>query len=49
MTAPRAAPTYRVDPFDLRLFAAVVEQGSITAGARHGPHHAASWTSCCSR
>ena len=35
MTAPRAAPTYRVDPFDLRLFAAVVEHGSITAGARH--------------
>ncbi|MGQ2974047.1 MAG: LysR family transcriptional regulator, partial [Brevundimonas mediterranea] len=35
MTAPRAAPTYRIDPFDLRLFAAVVEHGSITAGARH--------------
>lgn len=28
-------PTYRIDPFDLRLFAAVVEHGSITAGARH--------------
>lgn len=35
MTPPRAVPTYRIDPFDLRLFAAVVEQGSITAGARH--------------
>lgn len=30
-----AMPTYRIDPFDLRLFAAVVEHGSITAGARH--------------
>ncbi|QHE83678.1 LysR family transcriptional regulator [Hydrogenophaga sp. BPS33] len=30
-----ATPTYRIDPFDLRLFAAVVEHGSITAGARH--------------
>ncbi|MDO9435488.1 LysR family transcriptional regulator [Hydrogenophaga sp.] len=28
-------PTYRIDPFDLRLFAAIVEHGSITAGARH--------------
>lgn len=35
MTALRAAPSYRIDPFDLRLFAAVAEQGSITAGARH--------------
>lgn len=35
MTAPRAEPTYRIDPFDLHLFAAVVELGSITAGARH--------------
>lgn len=35
MTPPRAVPTYRIDPFDLRLFAAVVELGSITAGARH--------------
>lgn len=34
-TAPRATPTYRIDPFDLRLFAAIVEHGSITAGARH--------------
>lgn len=34
MTGPRATPTYRIDPFDLRLFAAIVEQGSITAGAR---------------
>ncbi|WP_137918230.1 LysR family transcriptional regulator [Hydrogenophaga sp. 2FB] len=30
-----ATPTYRIDPFDLRLFAAIVEHGSITAGARH--------------
>lgn len=35
MNALRAAPAYRIDPFDLRLFAAIVEQGSITAGARH--------------
>ncbi len=28
-------PSYRIDPFDLRLFAATVEHGSITAGARH--------------
>lgn len=34
MTAPRATPTYRIDPFDLRLFATIVEHGSITAGAR---------------
>lgn len=35
MTTPRAAAPYRIDPFDLRLFAAIVEHGSITAGARH--------------
>ncbi|MBT9467082.1 LysR family transcriptional regulator [Hydrogenophaga sp.] len=35
MTVPHTTPTYRIDPFDLRLFAAIVEQGSITAGARH--------------
>lgn len=35
MSTPRTAPTYRIDPFDLRLFAAIVERGSITAGARH--------------
>lgn len=34
MVRPRSAPTYRIDPFDLRLFAAVVEAGTITAGAR---------------
>lgn len=34
MARARTAPTYRIDPFDLRLFAAVVESGSITAGAR---------------
>ena len=34
MPSPRTTPTYRIDPFDLRLFAAIVEQGSITAGAR---------------
>lgn len=34
MLRPRSAPTYRIDPFDLRLFAAVVEAGTITAGAR---------------
>ncbi|HWP20593.1 MAG TPA: LysR family transcriptional regulator [Burkholderiaceae bacterium] len=27
-------PSYRIDPFDLSLFAAVVEHGSITAGAK---------------
>jgi len=27
-------PHYRIDPFDLRLFAAVAETGTITAGAR---------------
>lgn len=27
-------PHYRIDPFDLRLFAAVAEAGTITAGAR---------------
>lgn len=35
MVRARSAPTYRIDPFDLRLFAAIVEGGSITAGARH--------------
>lgn len=35
MTRVRLVPTYRIDPFDLRLFAAIVEGGSITAGARH--------------
>lgn len=35
MASPRATPSYRIDPFDLRLFAAIVEHGSITAGARH--------------
>lgn len=30
-------PHYRIDPFDLRLFAAVAEGGTITAGA-HGVH-----------
>lgn len=35
MARPRPVPTYRIDPFDLRLFAAVAQQGSITAGARH--------------
>ena len=34
MARARPAPSYRIDPFDLRLFAAVVETGSITAGAR---------------
>jgi len=34
MSRSRTTPTYRIDPFDLRLFAAIVEQGSITAGAR---------------
>lgn len=33
MSARRAA-SYRLDPFDLRLFAAVAETGTITAGAR---------------
>lgn len=35
VTRLRLVPSYRIDPFDLRLFAAVVEGGSITAGARH--------------
>lgn len=35
MATTRATPGYRIDPFDLRLFAAIVEHGSITAGARH--------------
>lgn len=34
MARLRSPPTYRIDPFDLRLFAAVVEEGTITAGAR---------------
>jgi molybdate transport repressor ModE-like protein len=34
MAHARPIPTYRIDPFDLRLFAAIVEGGSITAGAR---------------
>lgn len=34
MVHARSASTYRMDPFDLRLFAAVVEEGTITAGAR---------------
>ena len=33
MTRPRSSPSYRIDPFDLRLFAVVIETGSITAGA----------------
>jgi molybdate transport repressor ModE-like protein len=35
MSTSRTAAPYRIDPFDLRLFAAIVEHGSITAGARH--------------
>ena len=35
MARARSAPNYRIDPFDLRLFAAIIEGGSITAGARH--------------
>ena len=35
MARARSTPIYRIDPFDLRLFAAIVEGGSITAGARH--------------
>lgn len=34
MAQPLRASAYRIDPFDLRLFMAVVGQGSITAGAR---------------
>ncbi len=34
MPASRRPLDYRVDPFDLRLFAAVLEQGSITAAAQ---------------
>ena len=34
MARPRTVPTYRIDPFDLRLFAAIAQEGSITAGAR---------------
>ena len=33
MSVARTSPSYRIDPFDLRLFAAIVEAGSITAGA----------------
>lgn len=31
---PHRNPHHRIDPFDLRLFAAVAEAGTITAGAR---------------
>jgi molybdate transport repressor ModE-like protein len=34
MPAARRSLDYRVDPFDLRLFAAVLEHGSITAAAQ---------------
>jgi molybdate transport repressor ModE-like protein len=34
MPAPRRAIDYRIDPFDLQLFAAVVEHGTITAAAQ---------------
>ena len=34
MPAARRSLDYRVDPFDLRLFTAVLEQGSITAAAQ---------------
>ncbi len=34
MAHGRSASTYRIDPFDLRLFAAIAGGGSITAGAR---------------
>jgi molybdate transport repressor ModE-like protein len=34
MSTARRPLDYRVDPFDLRLFAAVLEQGSITAAAQ---------------
>jgi molybdate transport repressor ModE-like protein len=33
MTSLRKVPDYRVEPFDLRLFAAVLEQGTITGAA----------------
>lgn len=34
MARARTAASFRIDPFDLRLFGAVAEAGSITAGAR---------------
>lgn len=34
MSIPRRALDYRIDPFDLQLFAAVVEHGTITAAAQ---------------
>jgi molybdate transport repressor ModE-like protein len=34
VSPPRRALDYRVDPFDLQLFTAVAEHGTITAGAR---------------
>ncbi|MDP1790410.1 MAG: LysR family transcriptional regulator [Methylibium sp.] len=34
MARARTATSFRIDPFDLRLFGAVAEAGSITAGAR---------------
>lgn len=34
MPSPRRAVDYRVDPFDLRLFTAVLELGTITAAAQ---------------
>ena len=34
MSTTRRALDYRVDPFDLQLFAAVVEHGTITAAAQ---------------
>ena len=34
MAAARRALDYRIDPFDLRLFAAVVEHGTMTAAAQ---------------
>ncbi|WP_216701364.1 LysR family transcriptional regulator, partial [Methylibium sp. T29] len=34
LARPRGAAGFRIDPFDLRLFGAVAEAGSITAGAR---------------
>ena len=34
MDRSRLSQAYRIDPFDLQLFAAIAERGSITAGAR---------------
>ncbi|MBN9205321.1 LysR family transcriptional regulator [Methylibium petroleiphilum] len=34
LARPRGVAGFRIDPFDLRLFGAVAEAGSITAGAR---------------